>query len=286
MVTELQHVGAQVGAAREQLRLAGRLEVAREEHAATVGVDAQHERAVVVRGPGARARRPERRDREARELEGPRSRAALAQACAAVARGAPDLPERGVGERAVRDPHLAHREPTQDGRDAAAMIEVAVAHGHEVEAAHAESAQRREDGAAADVAAGRWRAAAVDEHGRPRRLHEHRISLADVEEDDPRRVGGHARGRRDREQRTERQRGPRAPRRRRGAQPQRGEPKRRDEREAAGRRASGGRPDAKRHRLAGRERAVGHERQRAQHGLEGRRRGSARHGRGEESAGQ
>ena len=102
---------------------------------------------------------------------------------------------------AVRDPHLADRHAGEQSRQAARVIRRAFGESEGREAPDPEAPQRGDDDALAPIAAPGPAATRVDEECRAlRRLHEDRLALSHIEDDDtnealrPRRPDGEGRG--------------------------------------------------------------------------------------------
>ena len=189
MVGELQQLGCEGRAAGEERRLGRRLDVAGEEDARLLALDAhaEHEGAVVVAEAAGRLApgRPERLDAEIAGGEGGIARAVLLEGDAATARHFDQRREARLGEAARGQPEPGHAQRLEHTHEAAAVVEVRVARRDHVEAPDAERRERGHDHTAPEVGAVRQRRPAVDEERAAPALHDDRVALAYVEQRGP-----------------------------------------------------------------------------------------------------
>jgi len=181
VMRHLQDVRGEAAAARNEVALGQRLDVARQESRAPRERDGEDERAVVLPGPRVRAV-PRMKDVE-RETRG---REALA--CAeALQRQAPaggrflELVEKQVARRAAGQNDAFDRKRCQNREKAPRVIGVRVRKDDRVKRHGSEVGEARQEAEAPEIVRAVGTASSVDENTAPGRDQQPRVSLADVE---------------------------------------------------------------------------------------------------------
>ncbi len=186
-----QHVGRQpVGPVDQQVGLGLALDVTREQHPGPAVGDPQHEGGLVALAAREAVRaagwRMQDLDREVTEVDGgPLDRCADGHAARRRLRQQPGGRGQPGGQRP--GPHRPDAHPPQDLGDTADVIEMGMGDHHQIEMTTAMPTQPARCG---PVLTG------VDQHAGPRRLHEERIALADVDRRHPQPLWGQAPGHR------------------------------------------------------------------------------------------